>query len=218
MHWAKIDSGERGVEWNDFLSELDRTLYRGDLWRHNVSGDLPGRAGEIDRGELYRLVQVNAKRGARGFTYTHKPVFETQVEGESALANRVSILTANANGFTINLSADNRADADRKAALEIAPVVTIEPEAFPRMNKTPEGRPIVSCPAQYTKEGHYLVNEKTALTSEGETLKSEKGFLPATNCKRCGLCQKKDRKSIVAFVPHGTRKNALKLKVLNNGN
>jgi len=68
------------------------------LWRHNEAGDLPGEGDDIDVPKLRALVQAN--RGKRGFTYTHKPVLDNP-------QNAVAIKCANQNGFTVNLSADS---------------------------------------------------------------------------------------------------------------
>ena len=49
-----------------------------------------------------------------------------------ALANREIIAEANAAGFTINLSADNTAQADHLAEPKIGPVVTILAHEYAR--------------------------------------------------------------------------------------
>ncbi len=66
------------------------------------------------------LVAANA--GKNVIAFTHKPVL-----GDDAVAveNRRLIAAAINAGFTINLSADNPAHADRLAELGIAPVVTV---------------------------------------------------------------------------------------------
>jgi hypothetical protein len=40
LNWDKLDRGERGLEWSDFIDKI-KALPKGQLWRHNVSGDLP---------------------------------------------------------------------------------------------------------------------------------------------------------------------------------
>lgn len=49
--------------------------------------------------------------------------------------NRAAVAAANAAGFTVNLSGNNVAHADALAALAIAPVVTVLPEAYGRKAK-----------------------------------------------------------------------------------
>jgi hypothetical protein len=40
INWDKLDRGERGLEWSAFIDKI-KALPKGQLWRHNVSGDLP---------------------------------------------------------------------------------------------------------------------------------------------------------------------------------
>jgi hypothetical protein len=171
IHWKKVTNGERGASFDALLDNV-RKLPRGQLWRHNVSGDLPTEDRvHIDSGKLAQLAAAN--KGRRGFTYTHHDM--------TAAGNAEAVRDANAAGFTVNLSANNPAHADKLAELGIAPVVTILPADAPRKLTTPAGRRIVACPAEYTE----------------------------TNCARCGLCarQAADRADIIiGFHVHGTGK------------
>lgn len=144
MFWAKVSDGRVGLDWGDFLRQV-KALPKGQLWRHNQSGDLPGIGDAIDPIALAQLTKAN--KGRRGFTYTHKPV-----EGLSGLANRVAVEIANREGFTINLSADTLAEADSLAALGVAPVVVVLPSDQTTATTTPEGRKVAICPATI-KEG-----------------------------------------------------------------
>ena len=66
------------------------------------------------------------------------------------------------------------------ADMGIGPVVTVLPTDAPRTIKTPKGRTIVACPAEYSDR---------------------------VTCANCGLCQRRDRKDvIVGFHAHGTGK------------
>jgi hypothetical protein len=130
---------------------------------------------------------VNANQGRKGFTYTHKPVLDGQ-EGPIQ-SNRAAIKNANAQGFTINLSANGLNHADKLAALGIGPVCTILPDQNPVNRTTPQGRKVVICPAQ-TRDN--------------------------TTCATCGLCQRADRSVIVGFMPHGSQqKKALAIARAN---
>jgi hypothetical protein len=183
-HWDKVSRGERGNAWEVFLDEL-RSLPRGQLWRHNQAGDLAGKNQEIALELLKDL--VNANQGRKGFTYTHKPVLDGQ-EGPIQ-SNRAAIKNANAQGFTINLSANGLNHADKLAALGIGPVCTILPDQNPVNRTTPQGRKVVICPAQ-TRDN--------------------------TTCATCGLCQRADRSVIVGFMPHGSQqKKALAIARAN---
>lgn len=128
------------LSWNQFTGKV-RALPEGQLWRHNQAGDLPGESDEIDWPRLAQLIEAN--RGKRGFTYTHKPV----INRTFARHNRESIAAANALGFTVNLSADNLNEADDLADLGIAPVVVILPQNQKTNTTTPGGRKVVICPA-----------------------------------------------------------------------
>lgn len=140
-------------------------LPEGQLWRGEVVGDLVGVGERVDAYELGLIVRANI--GRKGFTYSHK---------RSAQAIKW-IRHANAWGYTVNLSANDAADADYLANLAAGPVVCIVPSDTPVHSFTPAGRPIVVCPAQ----------------------------IGDTTCAVCQLCQKADRKSIVGFRAHGTR-------------
>jgi len=135
IHWRAIDQGGRGTALGTFLQSIKR-LPNGQLWRHNQAGDLPGKDESIDRLALDRLVDAN--KGKRGFTYTHKPMTRE---------NRQAVKHANRHGFTINLSADSPSQADRLAKLKVGPVVTVLPADVKENMRTPEGRLIVICPA-----------------------------------------------------------------------
>lgn len=170
MYWQKIDGGQYAITWQNLIDSVT-ALPDGQLWRHNQAGDLPGEGDEIDCNALIDL--VNANRGKKGFTYTHKPV-----EGYNTIPmnNRDAIRHANANGFTINLSADNLAEADSLKALNIGPVVTVLPREAPSVSYTPAGNKVVVCPAQTRDD---------------------------VSCKSCGLCAISKRDIIVGFLAHG---------------
>lgn len=183
IHWRKITQGLRGVEWSAFCN-LVSALPKGKraIWRHNVAGDLPGTNNTLDVRALRQLVK--AAHGTGGFTYTHKPL--------TTRAERAAIKAANDAGFTVNLSADNPIEADRKAALGIGPVVVILPSDQLTNCKTPGGRNIVICP-YYTR--------------------------PGTTCDSCRLCARTSR-AIVGFPAHGAAAKTVSERVreaLRNG-
>ena len=146
---------------------------------------------------LQELVAANA--GKRAIAFTHKPVL-----GDDAVAseNRRLIAAAVAAGFTVNLSANNPAQADRLAELGIAPVVTVLARAYARKafrhrykrrpdqwaetigewrdrtaslpRYTPAGRRIAICPATYSD----------------------------ATCMTCGACAHA-RDAVIGFPAHG---------------
>jgi len=165
MHWRRVSQGVRGDDWDNFTSAI-RGLPRGQLWRHNQAGDLPGMGENIDATMLAQLVEAN--RGRNGFTYTHK--YQKQ-------ANLDAIKKANANGFTINLSANSVKEVDKLVALKVGPVVTILPSNQKNNMVTEGGNKIVVCPATYRDN---------------------------VNCASCQLCYKVNRSCVIGFPSHGT--------------
>ena len=97
------------------------------------------------------------------------------------MSNRRAILDANQKGFTINLSADDVEHADVLSKLSIGPVVVTLPEYAPQKMNTPEGRPIIVCPAQWSD----------------------------ASCQDCQLCAKPNRKVIIGFWAHGLGKKKI---------
>lgn len=147
------------ITWDVFCDKVSR-LPKGQIWRHNTAGDLPGEGNQIDLLKLQQLVNANKKARANGFTYTHKPVGNKGL----ALVNATAIYASNKSGFKINLSADSVREADRLIDLDIAPVVLVIPSDAPNKMKTPKGRHIIACPAEDDKNN--------------------------MQCIRCGLCIK----------------------------
>ena len=132
MTWDKIP--RRGVELSDVLRFI-KAMKPGQLWRHNVAGDLNGHGEELDAAELGQIVAANT--GRRGFTYTHKKSRDAIKWAKHATDW----------GFTVNLSADDAGEADDLAAHGL-PVVCIVPIDTPKHTTTPAGRSILVCPAQ----------------------------------------------------------------------
>jgi hypothetical protein len=169
IHWRRLSAGKSGMAWEDFLKQVS-ALPEDQLWRHNEAGDLPGRGDELDLKALADLVTANV--GRRGFTYTHKPFRK--------YAN--AIRSANIFGFAVNVSTDSLQEADAAFKLGL-PVTTVLPHNAPaRGNKTPEGVPIVVCPAELSEK---------------------------VTCERCELCAVSKRKTIVGFRAHGDRKRQI---------
>lgn len=175
MHWDKVSSGQRGISLEQFTDRVSK-LWKNQVWRHNQAGDLPGENNDIDRASLDAIVQANKKAGAKGFTYTHKPVGWNTLQ---EINNSIAVTDATLNGFTINLSANSLHHADKLAKLGIAPVAALVELDAPRHGKTPEGRHYSVCPAQ----------ERDDVT-----------------CDNCKLCQLPKRKVIIGFRPHGISK------------
>ena len=167
LHWDRVET--TGISLSQLCDNVE-ALPAGQLWRMNAAGDLPGdKTGKIAPVAIKKLTKAN--KGKKGFTYTH--------HNTGLKANRETIETANKNGFTINLSGNNLAHADKLMALNIGPVVTVLPVKAKDNLFTPDGHRVVICPA---------VTGKTE------------------NCVTCGLCADVNRKTIIGFPAHGNRK------------
>ena len=137
MHWAKVTDRQRGDTFQVFLGKIS-ALPKGQLWRHNQAGDLPGSNGKLDADACVDLCLANA--GKRGWTYTHYNVLDNDYN-----ANVVKHMVMN--GFVVNLSGNSLDHADKLADLGIAPVTTVLPSDQMTNTVTPAGRKVVVCPA-----------------------------------------------------------------------
>ena len=136
IHWKKVSNNERGVVWSEFIT-LIRKIQRGQLWRHNVSGDLPHNSGDIDYIKLRQLIDAN--RGRRGFTYTHHALSDH---------NRVCLENTNSMGFTVNVSTESVEYADKvMTEYKLPAVAVVNSDKTDRFYKTESGRKVITCPA-----------------------------------------------------------------------
>jgi hypothetical protein len=126
VHWNRVSRGLARECWSKFCEKV-AVLRPGRLWRYAQAGDLPGYGPQIEAALLQELVIANA--GKEVIAFTHKPVLG---DDPVAVENRWLITAAMKAGFTINLSADNPAHADRLADLGIAPVVTVLAREYAR--------------------------------------------------------------------------------------
>jgi hypothetical protein len=62
LTWDKVPT--RGTDLDGLLTAINR-LPKGQLWRHNVAGDLPGGGEQVDAYQLGQIVKAN--RGRKGF-------------------------------------------------------------------------------------------------------------------------------------------------------
>ena len=136
IHWDHVTNGTRGSDW-DALCQTISKLSRGQLWRHNVAGDLPHNDGQIDQPMLAKLAEAN--KGRKGWTYTHHRLTP---ENLAALAD------AKAKGFTVNLSTESVSYADALMTQYNLPAVAVVPsDQTERIYRTKSGRKVVTCPA-----------------------------------------------------------------------
>jgi hypothetical protein len=172
LHWKAVSTGQRGTDWATFTAAI-AALPDGQLWRHNQAGDLPQSGGTIDAVALGQLVAANT--GKRGFTYSH----HRDAESINWIRH------ANAWGFTVNLSANDLADADTLADHAAGPVVVVLPSTTTANTATPKGRPVVICPATQRDN---------------------------VSCATCQLCQRQ-RGAIVGFPAHGSRQRVINMRL-----
>jgi len=167
--WKHGVAMARSTDWRG-LCKAVAALPEGTLWRHNQAGDLPHTFQMISDTLLEKLVAAN--HGKRGFTYTHH-----DVTGKLGAHNRALVRWANAQGFTINLSADSLAHADKLSDMGCGPVVVVLPAETRENCETPAGHKVVVCPAVIRED---------------------------VTCKSCGLCARPERRAIVGFPAHGS--------------
>src|ERR1700726_2122144 len=135
--WSGGAEGTGGGSWDELCTKV-AALPKRTLWRYAQAGDLPGADDAIDANLLWQL--VIAHRGKHVIAFTHKPVLP---DTATAARNKCIIAVANTVGFTINLSANNPAEADALVDLEIGPVVTILAHDYARraVRHRAKGRP-----------------------------------------------------------------------------
>lgn len=139
LHWEAVTRGDRGEPLVRFLEQI-RALPSGQLFRHNVSGDLPHTAGRISRRFLRAMTE--AAKGKCGFTYTHHGI--SAAHGENAALLR----HANRNGFRVNVSTESESAADSVIAAGLPAVLSVLSTETRNAWRTPAGNAVIVCPAQ----------------------------------------------------------------------
>lgn len=192
-HWEALDTGQRGVAWQEFLARL-LLLPAGSLCRGNQWGDQPGDGATIDVPAFRALVAHVGHLIC--WSYTHYPL---------TFANVRELRSAVALGYVVNASADHIAQADEKAATGLPTVVALPHAAgcpartdtaalctCARTEQTPAGRKIVVCSAQTKAD---------------------------VTCKTCGggtpLCARAERPYLVGFRVHGFARRRAERIALN---
>jgi hypothetical protein len=194
--WSGVSEGTRGGSWDELCAKV-AALPKRTLWRYAQAGDLPGIDDAIDAGLLRQLVIAN--RGKRVIAFTHKPVLPDKA---TTALNRSVIAVANTVGFTINLSANNSAEADVLADLEIGPVVTILAHDYARRAVRHRAKSRPDEWAETIAEWRDRIARLSARTPAGRRI----AICPATytdaTCKSCGACAE-PRDAVIGFPAHG---------------
>lgn len=172
LHWNKV--AETGMGALDLSSKLSK-LPRGQLWRHNVAGDLPHKDGIIDIDEIRPILDSVKSRKLSTIVYTHHLPFK----------NHAQLDEIKRAGININISCESveQALSNTRAGFNS---VCIMPKNAPKVTKYFDGYSgqlnarVVMCPAQ---------------TSERVTCAS---------CGLCAKDRTKEA-IIIGFYPHGTK-------------
>ena len=160
IHWRKVSNAERGVTYDQFVEQV-RKIQRGQLWRHNISGDLQHNDGNIDYLKLRKLIDAN--KGRKGFTYSHHVLNEHNV---------ICLQNANGMGFTVNASCESVDDADRVMTEHQIPAVAVIPSTESRrFFNTSSGRKVIVCPA--------TIHENVTCSTCGLCQKADREFVIA---------------------------------------
>ena len=187
----QVASADAGETWDNVLAWVPLAVRRSPhgLLRWGIAGDLPGDGERVDALKTADLVRTVDRAGGQLIAYTHRSDPETL-----ALA-----MWARDLGQALNVSCDHAGESDAVMSTGL-PCVTVMPHAPTvdgkpwKTDRTPEGKPIVQCPAEW---------------SEG------------VQCVTCGngrpLCSRAERTYAVGFSAHGTAKKAARLVVLGRG-
>lgn len=167
-HWQQVSDGRRGGAFDDLCNDL-HNLRRHALVRLWQAGDYPGDGESLDARSMGMLIAAGENK--QFFGYTHYDVLQNP-------HNALLVKTANREGVTTNLSANNLTHADALVAADVGPVVTVLPIDAPRTQRTPNGHLVAVCPAEY----HDI------------------------DCASCRICAVPHRKTIIGFRAHGTGK------------
>lgn len=136
LHWDAITAGKRGLPPIDFI-DLVRNLKPGQLFRHNIGGDL-WHTGGVIRADLLQQLAAATKHLKAAWTYTHHLRSKTNLSAVKMATNM---------GFTVNLSTEVRSEAATFAKKGF-PVVCIVPEGTPP-NFEVDGVKFRQCPATF---------------------------------------------------------------------
>lgn len=170
-HWDAVSSGDRGSLYADHLSQI-AALPAGSLLRIFQAGDLPAnQQGRLSR--TFARGLAKAAKGLKVWGYSHH---------RPELGENLEILrTLNRQGVNVNVSCETlpQADAMIRAGL---PAVVVVPSDEKRTHwRSPDGHPVMVCPAQ---------------TTDG------------ASCATCLMCCRgrgggSDPRLIIAFKSHG---------------
>lgn len=136
LHWGRV--ADTGISAHELADKL-ATLPTGQLWRHNVAGDLPTLAdGTIDMGEMSPILYAVRVRQLKTIVYTHHMLTRSNIERLQELRS----LSVNVNASCESLNQVNHALDNGINAVMVVPVGSPKREKIG--NTT-----LIKCPAQY---------------------------------------------------------------------
>jgi hypothetical protein len=172
LHWGRVS--ESGISATDLVSKLSK-LPRGQLWRHNVAGDLPHVNGTVDIEQVRPILDVVKSRDLKTIVYSHH-------KGRN---NMEVFQGMKRYGVNVNVSCESLDQAISADKMGLN-AVCIVPQDSPKVKKILDGYTgqtvarVVVCPAQ---------------TSEKVTCAS---------CGLCAK-DRTNQHVIIGFLPHGSR-------------
>lgn len=194
IHWKKVSSGERGMNFEEFLSEI-RRLPQGQIWRYAQAGDLPGQGDHIDPDQFLGLVAANAGRPV--IAYTHKPPTDDNLR---------LLQEAASSGMRVNLSADSLEEADEFIDKGLPAVVVLQ-EEYGR--KTVKGEW-----AETLAEYRARIKNLSRTTPKGRDIAVCPATFVDTSCEKCQVCARKEQIDVViGFPAHGTSKRKINARL-----
>lgn len=139
LHWDRVES--TGIEESKLLDKIS-ALPNGQLWRHNVAGDLPSLAGLVDSNAFIRLIE--AAKHTKPIIYTHHKLYP---HNQKLFAN------ARAQGVVINASCEDIGTAYSaiKAGINAVCIMPIDAKPVTKLvnpDNHDELVRVVICPAQ----------------------------------------------------------------------
>ena len=139
LHWDRV--ADNGISFDALLDNI-KALPKGQLWRHNVAGDLPSLAGLVDSNEFNRLVETS--KHTRPIIYTHHKLYPH---------NQKLFAKARSEGIVVNASCESIGTAISAVKSGINAVCIMPTSADPvtkilDCHTQKEVARVVICPAQ----------------------------------------------------------------------
>jgi len=139
LHWDRVETN--GISFDALLENI-KALPDGQLWRHNVAGDLPSLAGLVDSNDFNQL--VDAAKHTSPIIYTHHRLYPH---------NQKLFSAARSKGVVVNASCESIGTAYSAIRSGVNAVCIMPKDAEPVTKLThpdsgEELARVVICPAQ----------------------------------------------------------------------